>query len=277
MSDLIAKIIQTRKTAEEIAIKSLENIGNISEAELRDRILAGMRSKKELWEEGYYSPPPTGIGVIFDRKPFARLKYDSLRSPEYWPNIASKFGKETAGMIYFSPMDRQTNMLGDIGFTIYRGSDVEVKKHIKKAYKAILAIAQYANVGMSFSDLCSFATLSLKDKFKISRWITRSSNPVGMNLGHTVPGSYEDLDFGKSFKEVKDTIEKKRIFIKETQNFRIPETCAFTIESRLEDAQKPQLPSIHFHFIVCFDKGKKTILNNFEEIFKVAGMDYMNA
>ena len=100
---------------------------------------------------------------------------------------------------------------------------------------------------------------------------------MGMNLGHTIPGSYKPLDFGKSFEEIRETITKKRIFIKENVDFKIPETCAFTIESRFEDAHKSYLPSVHFHFIVCFDKGKKIIMSNFDKIFSAVGMDYMNA
>src|SRR3989344_5057776 len=101
MSDLIAKIIQTRKTAEEIAIKSLESIDGTSEAELRDRILNEMKAHSELFPEGYYSPPPGGIGVIWDHAPFKRLRYDTLRDPAYWPNNENRFGKETVGVVYF--------------------------------------------------------------------------------------------------------------------------------------------------------------------------------
>ncbi len=97
-----------------------------------------------------------------------------------------------------------------------------------------------------------------------------------MNLGHTIPGSYGKINFGKSFEEIKSTITKERIYIKETTNFKIPETCAFTIESRLEDIHKPYLPSVYFHFVVCFDEGEKIILENFSKIFSAVGMDYMN-
>jgi hypothetical protein len=83
------------------------------------------------------------------------------------------------------------------------------------------------------------------------------------------------LEFGNSFEEVKETITKKRIFVKEITDFTIPETCAFTIESRLEDANDASMPSVHFHFIVCFDKGTKKIIDNFKEIFAAAGMDFM--
>ena len=80
-----------------------------------------------------------------------------------------------------------------------------------------------------------------------------------------------------TFEEIKKTITQERVYIKEIVNFKIPETCAFTVESRLEDLNYPDLPSVYFHFIVCFDKGKKIILENFDQIFKAVGMDYMNS
>ena len=74
---------------------------------------------------------------------------------------------------------------------------------------------------------------------------------------------------------MKETIRVKRIPFINTENFEIPETCAFTVESRLEDLHNRDVPSVHFHFMVCFDKGKKTILENFKKIFETVGMDYM--
>ena len=150
MSNLIDAIIQTRKTATRIALKSLENITGITETELRDKIISEIKNQKEIYPEGYYSPPPYGIGVIFDQKPFVRFKYDSLRNPDFWPKENSFFEKESVGMVYFSPVDRKTSMIGDVGFTFYGGDNEEIKEHIKKCYAAILEIAKYAEVGMKF-------------------------------------------------------------------------------------------------------------------------------
>ena len=50
----------------------------------------------------------------------------------------------------------------------------------------------------------------------------------------------------------------------------------FLVESRLESFNQPGLPSAYFQFMVCFDNGKKTILEGYDTIFKTVGMDYMN-
>jgi len=278
MSDLIDTVIRTRKTSADILVKALVNIDDLSEIEIKEKILTEIKKHEELYPEGYYNPPPNGMAVLLDQKPFERFKYDSLRNPKYWANKTSKLKKETVGMIYFSPVDRKTKMIGDIGVTIYKGIDLEIQKHIKDSYNAILSIAKYTETGMSFSEICSFTVNTLKGKFKFTKWHAINSDPnQTVNLGHTIPGSFENnLIFGNTFEEIKETIRVKRVPLIDTENFKIPETCAFTVESRLEDFNKPYLPSVHFHFIVCFDNGKKTILDNFQEIFQTVGMDYMN-
>jgi hypothetical protein len=279
MSDLIDAVIKTRDTTARIFANSLTGLEGNSEIEIAEKVLAEVRTHTEIFPEGWYSPPPQGVAVLLDTAPFNRLRYDSLRKPAYWPNETSVFGKESVGMIYFSPVDRKTGMLGDIGFTLYRGENQKIKQHIKNSYHAILEIAKYASVGTKLSEICSFAAHLFEGKFKITRWVTMSSDlNQSMNLGHSVPGSFEDgLIMGVTFDEIKEAIRTKRVHVIDTENFKIPETCAFTIESRLEDLNNPDMPSVYFHFMVCFNKGEKIILENFDEIFSAVGMDYMNS
>ena len=92
----------------------------------------------------------------------------------------------------------------------------------------------------------------------------------------TIPGSFgNDLNFGNSFEEIRETIKNNRIYINQVENFQIKDTCAFTVEARLADINDRELPNIFFHFIVTFNKGEKKILENFENIFKIANMDYI--
>lgn len=278
MSDLIEVITQRRKTAAQILIKSLVSIDGNSEIQIRGKIQAEFGNHNEFFPLGWYDPPPGGVCVLMAQSPFKRLQFKTLRKPEAWPNETSKFEQETVGIVYISPVDRQTGMLGDIGFTIYRGKNAEIQEHIKKCYKTILSIAEKAEVGMKFSDLYKLAGNLFKENLKIIEWMTTTNDPtLGMNLGHTIPGSFGgNLPMGNSFEEIKNTITKKRIYINAAEDFIILETCAFTIEARLVDVEKEYPPNAFFHFMVCFNKGKKTILENFEEIFKAVGMDYMN-
>src|SRR3989344_9075286 len=277
MSDVIDAVIKTRKTSEEIAIAALLNLENKSEIEIHKLILSGMSVRENIFPSGWYAPPPSGTSVLFDEKPFERLRYDSLRNPVYWPNETSTFNKETVGSIYFSPVDKKTGMMGDIGFTIYKGENEEIKHHLKNVYASVFKIAKHLDVGMKVSDLCSFAENLFRNKFTKTKWTTISSDPnQSINLGHSITGSYEsNFAPGNTFEEIKETLRTKRINLINTENYKIPATCAFIVEARLEDSNKPYLPSAYFQFIVCFDNGKKTIIESFNKIFKTVGMDYM--
>jgi hypothetical protein len=279
MSELIDAVIKTREITADIFSKSLVNIDGFSEVKIENKISLEIKNHHELYPLGWYNPPPLGIAVLLAQEPFERLKYDSLRNPIYFSKESFKLEKETVGLIFFSPINRKTNIIGDIGFTLYKGNNEKIKEHLKKTYKVIKKVAEHVQIGMNFSELALFASnLFTSENFKITKWKTISSDPnASINIGHTIPGSFENnLNLGNTQTEVIENIRKNRVSIEETKNFKIPETCAFTIESRLEDLQNSNFPSAYFHFIVCFDNGKKIILENFSEIFKAVGMDYMN-
>lgn len=277
MSDFIKAIKETREIASEIANKSLLNIKHLSEVELREKILSEVLLHNNLFPKGWYDPPPSGVGILFDATPFKRLQFSSLRDEKCFPNKNCTFENESVGMVYFSPIDKVTNMIGDIGLTVYNGNNEKIKQHIKKCYDTTYAIADYAKVGMTFSELFSFAMDLFKNEFKLVEWMTTTSDPnKGINLGHTIPGSFgEGLEFGNSFEQVRETITKNRIYINQVENFQIPQNCAFTVEARLADVNDPELPNTFFHFIVTFDNGQKEILENFENIFKTVNMNYL--
>lgn len=278
MTNLIKTIIKTRRLAADIFVNSLVNINSLSEVEISNKILNEAKNYSEIFPEGWYSPPPSGTAVLLDQAPFKRLQYDSLRNPEFWPKGNIYLEKETVGLIYFSPVDRKTGMIGDIGLTIYRGQNQKIRQHLKNCYFDVLKIVEYVQVGMNFSKICEYALKFFQNKYKLTRWVTISSNPNHkINLGHTLPGSSEEnVSFGQTFEKIKENIKSKRLHLQDTEHFKIPKTCAFTIEPRLEDLTDSAIPSGYFHFIVCFNKGKKIILDNYQKIFNVVGMGYMN-
>lgn len=277
MQDFNLSIIKTRQIAAEIFTKSLVNIDGFSELEVKNKITEETLNYSEIYPEGWYSPPPSGIAVLFSTGPsYNRLKYESLRKEEYWPKSELLFNEETVAMVYSSPLNK-TGALGDIGLTIYRGTNEKIKQHLKNCYRDILHIAKQAAVGMKFSELSELALDSFKNKYKLTRWVTtNSSSDFKINLGHTIPGSYETINFDNHFEKTKNIITSQRLSVTDIEPFVIPETCAFTIECRLEDINDPLMPSGYYHFIICFEEGKKTILDNYNKIFKVVGMDYMN-
>lgn len=277
MSDVVGRIatIQaTRKTTAKILADSLVDLNGRSEVDVRDAALRGLSAHAELYPTGWYDPPPGGVSMLWGTKPFIRLQYESLRDQKYWPNSEFHFDAEAVGSVYVSSVERRTNMIGDVGLTIYAGANESIKRHIRACHDAILAVAENTAVGQSFSDLYAHAMEYFRKKSLKISWMTTVHDPLQINLGHTVPGSYEDVNFGNTFEEIRETIGTKRVYINQAEPFKIPETCALTVEARLVDLEE-RLPNTLFHFIVTFSGGEKRILSNFDAIFCVVGMDYI--
>ncbi|MCR4328397.1 MAG: M24 family metallopeptidase [Patescibacteria group bacterium] len=273
----IGTIVKSREAAGIIIAKALENHEGISEAEVCDRILANLSAHKEFYPMGWYDPPPGGVAVLFgEKKPYTRLQFETLRSPQFFPTENNRFNGDTVGILYASPIDRATGMIGDVGCTVYGGGDRQVRQHLTDIYNVVYKAAEHAQVGMSFSTLYETAIKLFADHGKKIRWMTTTHDSLKINLGHTIPGSYGNNYFpGDSFEEVRESIRLQRLYINATEGFVIPETCAFTVEARLVDIEDSDLPNVQVHFIVTFSQGEKKILGNFDAIFKVMKMDYL--
>ncbi|MBI2623376.1 MAG: hypothetical protein HYW65_02260 [Candidatus Liptonbacteria bacterium] len=276
---LIETIARARQTAAESIAKSFENIEGASEAEVRDRILANLAARGSFYPKGWYDPPPGGVAVLFAEKPYARLQFDSLRKPEFFPRADVQFNhKKTVGIVYASPIDRATGMMGDFSCTVYGGSNRRLQEHIRSTYKVVHAVAERAEVGMSFSELYAAALKIFEHQSRAIRWMTTSHDPLKINLGHTIPGSFEkNFSRGDSFETAKAAIHSGRIYVNAVEEFQIPETCALTVEARLVDVSEPELPNVCVHYIVAFVNGERRILANFNPVFKVMGMDYLGS
>lgn len=272
----IEAIIQARDTTSKIIAASLDNVANASEIETRNVLLTQMATHSELFPQGWYDPPPGGASVLWAQKPFTRLQFDTLRDPKFWPNETSRFKDETVGMVYLSSVERATKMIGDIALTIYNGADAKIQEHIRAVFTVMYSLAEHAVVGMKLSDLYAEAINIFNIHGKAIKWMTTHHDPMKMNLGHTIPGSFgESFATEGAFENIKEFIRSKRIYINEMESFRIPPTCALTVEARLVDTNDPDLPNVLFHLIVTFSDGEKRILTNFNDIFRSVGMNYM--
>lgn len=269
-------VMQTRGKAAVILAEALREVYGGSEAELRNKILKLLGKDPALFPMGWYDPPPGGIAVLSDVAPFDRLKYDTLRTEDNWPSQDSRMESESViGIAYVSPVDRVTGMFGDIGLTVYSGKDQGIRDHIRECYACIVEIAEKAQVGMSFSELNAQASDIFNAAKKTIGWMTTYHDPQKINLGHTVPGTISDgFAVSSDFEDVKEQIRSKRVYINAIETYRIPDTCAFTVEARLTDPDL-KMPNTFFHVIVAFVNGKRTVLTNFDEIFRAAKMDYM--
>lgn len=256
----------------------------ISEALLRDEWLTEMRNNTDIYPDGWYMPPPHGIGVLFGMDAdYGRMNYQSLRPQESWPQKDHILNRETGIIyVYASPVDKATGMIGDWGMTIYFGKDPEIIKHLKQCLKLNHQVIDHAQVGMSFADLTTYATTMFLQQ-DLSNQITSVTDSVGTNIGHTVPASYEQwtpeelqIFASDDWQKILTMISKKRKFLNTQEPLLIKQGIAFTVEQRLTKPSVQKIPMSSFHTIaVVHQDGRKELLTDFDEIFKLTGMHYM--
>lgn len=263
----------------------LESEKNFSEVDLRDKWLVEIQKSGKVFDDGWYSPPPHGVGVLFasDNEEDLRTDYGTLRTEDKWPRDDVFFDREHGLMlVYASPIEKDSGVIGDFGMTVYVGKRPEVQEHLKAVFALTRAIYEHAQVGMTFAELTKFANTLFAERDFESNVVVTTGTSVD-NLGHTIP-STED-DWSDDEKEAiysgdpearRDAISKKRIYVDVNEDHVIAPGIAFTIEPRPKVKSDSTIPMAFFHTVCIFNEdGKKEFVTNFDEIFKIAKMDYM--
>jgi hypothetical protein len=280
----------TRKISSDTLYTALNQVLNaneaIAEVQFRDLWLKELRKYKEIFPDGWYTPPPHGIVVLFasDANP-KRADFVNLRPEEYWPREDIFLNRENGyAYLFASPTNRATGLVGDFSINIYFGKDEDTKTHLKNSVKLEREIFEFIQPGMSFSDVFNFAD-NLITKNGLRNNIISITNPDGVNIGHTIPASYEDWteeeleslrQADKDWRTFKNSISKKRSFLSRREDLRVMPGMAFTIEPALKNISNENIPMTMFHQVALIkENGEKELLTNFDEIFKLTGMDYM--
>jgi len=279
---------QTRRLTSDALANSLRKLLNstspISEIGLCDQWLKALKKYKEIFPDGWYIPPPHGFIVLFgDKNHIQRLYLKSARPTEFWPKDTIFLNrKEGIASMYFSPVNKQSGIIGDFGLTVYFGTDQNIKKHLLKVFDITKEIFNHIKLGMKFSDICKFA-LDLAEKNNLTNDIVSINDPSNTNIGHIIPAIYDDWTDeekvnlrSKNLQIIANTISKKRKFLSLLEQTKVQPGMAFTIEPRLLDKNDPKLPMAYFHTIAIIrENGQKELLTNFDDIFKLIGMNYM--
>lgn len=280
--------LESCRLARSIATKSLytalSNLLNseepISEAKLRDAWLQEMIKEDAIFPEGWYWPPPHGIGVLFGTENDSRLDYDSLRPDQIWPKDNIYLDRK-AGLIYAfaSPVHKDTGIIGDFGITLYFGDNKDLQKILKTALEIDRAIEKGIKPGQKLSDIYELAQRTIKQA-GLDNKITSVTDPASINIGHTVPASYEpwskeqqkNIQSGK----MASVISQARRFISAIENLEVQPGMGLTIEPRPKAIDQPNLPMVSYHTIcLIHTDGKTELLENFDDLFRLAAMDYM--
>lgn len=281
---------RTRKFAADSLLITLKKLFTdnkpISETLLRDTWLAEFRKNPDIFPDGWYTPPPHGMIVLFaDDEKIDRANYKSARPPEFWPQENIYLNK-SSGIIsaYSSPVDISSGIIGDFGITLYFGKKSEIQNHLKLALKINNQIFEQINTGQDLSEV-SKTTHKILHRYNLLSNLLSPTDPTGTNTGHTIPASYENwneieveaIKNGKGdWEKVCKLISQKRKFVNTSEQLITQPGIAFTIEPRPQNTTNPNLPMVLFHEIVTINsKGEKELLANFNDLFKFAGMKYM--
>ena len=133
----------------------LKQTTQFSEVQLCDNWLAKIRTHKNIFPDGWYTPPPHGVIVLFGTDDdIKRVSTASMRPQEFWPNDDIFFDKNKGIMfLYFSAVDKQTGIIGDFGMSLYFGKIQKIKDHLKLCFELDKKIFDYAQVGMRLCQL----------------------------------------------------------------------------------------------------------------------------
>lgn len=276
---------QTRQIAADSLKIALEQLlakdDPISEIDLRDAWLFELRKHENIFPDGWYMPPPHGIGILFGTpEDTERINYPTLRTKEYWPR-SDVFLDTKDGIIvtYSSATNKQTGTIGDFGLNIYFGKDEKIIAHFKNVYSAVKQSFSEITIGMKLSELFAKEyAIFLDNDLTNEGWVS-TSDPTGINTGHTVPilEQHETETLKKeNWENICNLISQKRRFVNSIEEASITPGGAVTIEARLRSTTDNTIPTIYFHTIaVIHENGEKELLTNFDEIFAIAGMDYL--
>lgn len=285
LEDRINTCEKLRKETANVIAEILAEDKNISEIGFRNKLLEKLKNNKNIHERGWYEPPAFGIAVLFaDAENPSRLLFDNLRKEEFWPKEENFFDKNGIGIVYASPVDKRTGIIGDLGLTIYGGKNLQIQNHIKNCLDVLEKVVEFIKIEMEFKEIHAFAQKTLEEnKLNNNRTLTYTDK-IGTNIGHTVPWSYEypqpmeeKIIQSGNISDIKNLISSKRVHISSKESFKVLPTIAFTVEIRAESNDNPSLPNVFFHFIVCFKNGKKKILGNFNSVFEALGMNFIKS
>ncbi len=277
-----ADIIQYTRDFAALSLLEALNLQGASECAICERWLDKMASHPQICPDGWYQPPPRGAVVLIgdDADKYARLNYESLRHPSSWPRDNIHLSDLSLIYAYASPIHRSTGLIGDIGVTLYRGSQSRIQEYLRACLDLTVRVACFADIGMEFRELYHFASQQLQNAhFKNEASSTATGIP---NIGHTIPWSFEPYrdnaaetirTYGACNLQME--ISKQRISIGSDVTMRILPTMAFTIEPQLK---ADNLPLASYHVIVTFSDGQKKILGGFEPLFSdFSMMSYMES
>ena len=236
---------------------------DIREVDLHQQWFTAMDQCEDLFADGWYSPPPKGIAVLFGE----RLHFDSLRNEAFWSGERIMDWARDSFYAYASPVGRKNGMLGDLSVTLYFGEDQAIRDHIYRCHEATLEVFHALTQVQTPAQLLARAQEIFSDFGLASNVISRT-DAAPTNLGHTFPFTDVSEESEALSDEAKKTISQARRFLNEQAQWSFEPGLQFTIEPQLIDPRHPELPKVTQHYVVQATQEGFIVCNDIDELLE---------
>ena len=144
-----------------------------------------LAAKPEMIADGWYTPPPQGMAVLFGD----RVTFDTLRNPEFWPGERVIHWSNDLMFAYCSPVGRSSGFLGDVSQTLYFGSSRKILQHFRNTGKAIAELLDVVEEGTYETSLSLVSSAyELFARHGLKNAVVSINDPTAtINMGHTFP------------------------------------------------------------------------------------------
>lgn len=244
-----------------ITLKQVMGESLITEIRFRDMWLEHMRQDTDISLDGWYSPPPSGIAVLFanEDKP-GRISFRSLRDQKYWPT--DRVIDWDTGLLYAycSPVFIPKGLPGDFAVTLYFGKDPTIIAHFKNAYVATKEVIAAVTDCSNSSQLCRLSQ-SIFENHGLHNTVVSVTDEAKLGIGHGLPTiSPEFFCNGRAITDkIIDKLCRSRLFINNIANWALESAGQITLEPQLMSLNNPDLPQVSFHYIVSFKNSLQVL------------------
>ncbi|MFA5750888.1 MAG: hypothetical protein WCX79_01830 [Candidatus Paceibacterota bacterium] len=255
-------------------LNELEGKKGVSEILFRDLWLEKARSTSALTKNGWYTPPPDGIAILFGSdEDVERINFDSLRKKENWPSEKEIDWERGLLFAYSSFVDVKTGILGDFDITLYFGKDERVINHFRLCHKATREVIDELRLINSSKSLFE-TSQKIFSKYGLRNSVISVSDSVSLDLGHSVP-MINPLDIQDRIlsSELIEKIRSERKFINNHSDWLLNGEEQFTIEPQFLSIENDELPQVCLHYLVKKKKdGGLIISNENDELLREYGL-----
>lgn len=239
----------------------------ISEKIFAGQWLRHMSEEEDLFEEGWYSPPPQGVAVLFDE----RLNFDSLRNEAYWPSDRMIDWNDGFLYAYSSAVDRKTGYIGDMSVTLYFGKDERIREHFRNCRGAARDIFEHLDLSDGPAELYAYSLKVFEERGLRSNVISRT-DAMPSNLGHSFTRLDDPSSVSKLDKAEIDHLSQTRKFLNASAKWEFEKGEQFTIEPQLLSLKDPSLFKVTHHFVVRKTDDGCIVCNDIDRLLKKYGL-----